>query len=82
MDQGYQLLATMICMYLTQVSKLIEIITRKEKLEWNQIEGHDFNQMKPRAGHSMTVYDRYLIIIGGSYAQAYFKELYVIDTGI
>lgn len=37
--------------------------------------------IKPRAGHTMSVYDRYLYIIGGSYAQTYFKDIYIIDIG-
>jgi N-acetylneuraminic acid mutarotase len=36
--------------------------------------------IKARAGHSMTVYEGKLFIMGGSYGQSYFKEFYIIDT--
>jgi len=37
--------------------------------------------LKPRAGHTMTVDDHHLYIIGGSHLQTYFKDIYVLDTG-
>jgi hypothetical protein len=36
--------------------------------------------LKSRAGHSMTVVQGKLFIIGGSFGQNYFKEFYVLDT--
>ena len=37
--------------------------------------------IKARAGHTMTVFEGKLYIIGGSYGQSYFKDFYIIDTG-
>jgi len=52
-----------------------------EKNLWIMAESSTLDKnIKPRAGHTMSVYDRHLYIIGGSYAQTYFKEIYVIDT--
>jgi hypothetical protein len=33
-----------------------------------------------RAGHSMTLVDCRLYIIGGSYGQDYIKDIYILDT--
>ena len=33
-----------------------------------------------RAGHSMTLVDCRLYIIGGSYGQEYLKDVYILDT--
>ena len=35
---------------------------------------------KARAGHSMTLVDCKLYIIGGSYGQDYLKDVYILDT--
>jgi len=35
---------------------------------------------KVRAGHSMTLVDTKLYIIGGSYGQDYLKDVYELDT--
>ena len=35
---------------------------------------------KARAGHSMTIIERRLFIIGGSYGQDYLRNIHVLDT--
>ena len=35
---------------------------------------------KARAGHSKTLVDSRLFIIGGSYGQDYLKDVYILDT--
>lgn len=37
-------------------------------------------QPKARAGHSKTLVDSRLVIIGGSYGQDYLKDVYILDT--
>jgi len=38
------------------------------------------SQPKARAGHSKTLVDSRLFIIGGSYGQDYLKDVYILDT--
>lgn len=52
------------------------------KKVWTKHEISESSKIKPRAGHSMTVFEEKLYIIGGSYAQTYYKDFYIIDIGI
>ncbi len=51
------------------------------KKQWTEIEMSNNSQIKPRAGHSTTVYEDKLFIMGGSYGQQYYKDFYILDTG-
>lgn len=47
----------------------------------NNFRNPDINKNpKARAGHSMTLVDCKLYIIGGSYGQDYLKDVYILDT--
>ena len=47
----------------------------------NNFRDPEINQNpKARAGHSMTLVDCKLYIIGGSYGQDYLKDVYILDT--
>lgn len=50
--------------------------------KWQQCENfaNPENQPKARAGHSKTLVDSRLFIIGGSYGQDYLKDVYILDT--
>lgn len=41
----------------------------------------DEQPIRARAGHTMTLFEGKLYIMGGSYGRAYFKDFYIIDTG-
>ena len=47
---------------------------------WHKCEIQNQNQIKPRAGHSMTSVKDQIYIIGGSYGQQYFKDFYLLDV--
>ena len=49
---------------------------------WNlaNIIGNNDNILKSRAGHSMTLVDDKLYIIGGSCGSSYYKDFFMLDT--
>ena len=53
-----------------------------EQSKWYEIDNfqNSENQPKARAGHSKTLVDSRLFIIGGSYGQDYLKDVYILDT--
>jgi leucine-zipper-like transcriptional regulator 1 len=53
-----------------------------EANKWTQYENFSNPESKPkaRAGHSKTLVDSRLFIIGGSYGQDYLKDVYILDT--
>ena len=50
--------------------------------KWTQYENFANPECQPkaRAGHSKTLVDSRLFIIGGSYGQDYLKDVYILDT--
>src|ERR1017187_4322488 len=53
-----------------------------EASRWHQVDSfsNPESQPKARAGHSKTLVDSRLFIIGGSYGQDYLKDVYILDT--
>lgn len=53
-----------------------------ETVKWTQFDNfsNPESQPKARAGHSKTLVDSRLFIIGGSYGQDYLKDVYILDT--
>lgn len=52
-----------------------------EQYKWTQFDNFSSQECKPkaRAGHSKTLVDSRLFIIGGSYGQDYLKDVYILD---
>lgn len=46
----------------------------------NMLDSENSPDPNARAGHSMTLVDCKLYIIGGSYGQEYLKDIYILDT--
>ena len=46
----------------------------------NMLDSENSPDPNARAGHSMTLVDCKLYIIGGSYGQDYLKDIYILDT--
>ena len=46
----------------------------------NMLESENSLDPNARAGHSLTLVDCKLYIIGGSYGQEYLKDIYILDT--
>jgi N-acetylneuraminic acid mutarotase len=48
--------------------------------KWQKTKYSDKDVVKARAGHSMTVVEEKIFIIGGSYGQMYYQDFYSFDT--
>ena len=56
------------------------LVFDSKKLRWYETRYSDKEVVKARAGHSMTVVNEKIYIIGGSFGQIYYQDFYSFDT--
>ena len=56
------------------------LIFDPKTMKWQETKYSDKEVVKARAGHSMTVVEEKIFIIGGSFGQMYYQDFYSFDT--